>query len=117
MAGELGGKPPVVAGHESAGYIDKVGEGVTAVKPGDPVVVSLLRSCGQCYYCKTGYPNMCEARWPLDTEIRLHNKKGEDVARGLCLLQWHPAGRGAAGVHPQFQTTDVQHIVGYLLDV
>lgn len=83
MAGELGGKPPVVAGHECAGYIDEVGEGVTSVKPGDPVVVSLLRSCGQCLYCKTGRPNLCEARWPLDTEIRLHNKRGEDVARGL----------------------------------
>jgi S-(hydroxymethyl)glutathione dehydrogenase/alcohol dehydrogenase len=83
MAGEIGGQPPVVAGHESAGYIDQVGEGVTSVKPGDPVVVSLLRSCGQCLYCKTGHPNMCTATWPLDTEVRLHNKRGEDVARGV----------------------------------
>lgn len=83
IKGDLGGKLPFVAGHEAAGYIDEVGEGVTSVKPGDPVVVSLLRSCGQCLYCKTGRPNICEARWPLDTESRLRNKRGEVVAHGV----------------------------------
>ena len=81
--GELGGKLPFVPGHESAGYIEEVGEGVTSVKPGDAVVVSLLRSCGQCLYCKTGHPNLCEARWPLDTESRLRNRRGESVAHGV----------------------------------
>lgn len=81
--GDLGGKLPFVPGHESAGYIEEVGEGVTSVKPGDAVVVSLLRSCGQCLYCKTGHPNLCEARWPLDTESRLRNKRGESVAHGV----------------------------------
>jgi len=66
LGGELGGQAPVVAGHESSGYIEEVGEGVTSVKPGDAVVVSLLRSCGKCLYCKTGRPHMCEAQWPLD---------------------------------------------------
>ena len=83
IKGELGGKLPFVPGHESAGYIEEVGEGVTSVKPGDAVVVSLLRSCGQCLYCKTGRPHMCEARWPLDTESRLRNKRGESIAHGL----------------------------------
>ncbi|OGO39488.1 MAG: zinc-binding dehydrogenase [Chloroflexi bacterium RBG_16_57_8] len=83
MAGDLGGKLPFVPGHESAGYVEEVGETVTSVKPGDPVVVSLLRSCGRCVYCKTGRPNMCEAKWPLDTESRLRNKKGAAVAHGV----------------------------------
>jgi len=83
IKGDLGGKLPFVAGHEAAGYIEEVGEGVTLVKAGDPVVVSLLRSCGQCLYCKTGRPNLCEARWPLDTESRLRNKRGEVVAHGV----------------------------------
>jgi S-(hydroxymethyl)glutathione dehydrogenase/alcohol dehydrogenase len=83
IKGDLGGKLPFVPGHEAAGYIDEVGEGVTSVKAGDTVVVSLLRSCGQCVFCNTGRPNLCEARWPLDTESRLHNKRGESVAHGV----------------------------------
>jgi S-(hydroxymethyl)glutathione dehydrogenase / alcohol dehydrogenase len=81
--GDMGAPPPFVPGHESAGYIDEVGEGVTAVKPGDPVVLSLLRSCGKCVYCRTGRPNMCNAVWPLDTESRLKNKKGQPIAAGV----------------------------------
>ena len=81
--GDMGMPPPFVAGHESAGYIDAVGAGVTNVKVGDPVVLSLLRSCGQCVFCRTGRPNMCEAKWPLDTESRLHNKKGLSIAHGV----------------------------------
>lgn len=81
--GDLGGKLPFVPGHESSGYVDEVGEGVTTVKPGDPVVVSLLRSCGVCLYCRTGRPNMCDAKWPLDTDSRFRNKRGEAVAHGV----------------------------------
>ena len=51
IKGELGGKPPFVGGHESAGYVEEVGEGVTSVKPGDSVCVTLLSSCRDCYYC------------------------------------------------------------------
>lgn len=83
ISGDLGGKLPFVPGHEAAGYVEELGEGVTSVKPGDAVVVSLLRSCGQCLYCKTGRPNMCDATWPLDTESRLRNKRGEVVAHGV----------------------------------
>jgi S-(hydroxymethyl)glutathione dehydrogenase/alcohol dehydrogenase len=81
--GDLGGKVPFVPGHESSGYIEELGDGVTSVKVGDPVVVSLLRSCGECLYCRTGRPNMCEAKWPLDTDSRLRNKKGQAVGHGI----------------------------------
>jgi len=83
IAGDLGAPPPFVPGHESAGYIDAVGPGVTSVKVGDPVVLSLLRSCGQCFSCRTGRPNMCEAKWPLDSESRMRNKKGQSIAHGV----------------------------------
>ncbi len=83
IKGELDGKLPFVPGHEAAGYIEELGEGVTSVKPGDAVVVSLLRSCGQCLYCKSGRPHMCEAEWPLNTESRMRNKRGESIAHGL----------------------------------
>lgn len=83
MGGDLPSTLPFVPGHESAGYVDEVGEGVTNVKPGDRVVVSLLRSCGECVFCKTGRPSMCQATWPLDSESRWKNKKGEPVYHGL----------------------------------
>ncbi|MFH1382409.1 MAG: Zn-dependent alcohol dehydrogenase [Chloroflexota bacterium] len=75
-----GGKLPIVVGHESAGYIEELGENVTSVKPGDPVVVSLISSCGRCLYCVSGHPELCEAQWPLNTETRLHNKQGQALA-------------------------------------
>jgi len=71
---------PLVPGHESAGYVEEVGESVESVKPGDTVVVSLLFSCGQCVYCCTGRPNLCETKRPLDTESRLRNKQGQRLA-------------------------------------
>lgn len=45
---------PTVLGHESAGVVEKVGPGVTRVKPGDRVVVAFVTSCGACDYCVTG---------------------------------------------------------------
>src|SRR5512136_2249027 len=64
IRGELAMKPPIVAGHESAGFVEEIGKGVTSVKPGDPVVISLLISCGKCYYCRQGLTHMCSASWP-----------------------------------------------------
>jgi NDMA-dependent alcohol dehydrogenase len=79
VRGDFGGFPPLpfVPGHESSGYVEEVGENVTSVKQGDAVVVSLLASCGQCLYCTTGSPNLCEAMWPLLTGTRLRNKRGQ----------------------------------------
>jgi S-(hydroxymethyl)glutathione dehydrogenase/alcohol dehydrogenase len=77
IKGDIPEDMPCVAGHESAGYIEEVGEGVTSVKPGDPVVASLLISCGKCFYCTTGRPHMCEAEWYRDKETPYRNKKGQ----------------------------------------
>jgi S-(hydroxymethyl)glutathione dehydrogenase/alcohol dehydrogenase len=77
--GEMPGSTPFIGGHESAGYVDKVGEGVTSVKAGDPVVVSLLASCGKCYYCITGLPHLCEHRYDPPGEPRVKNKKGQPL--------------------------------------
>jgi S-(hydroxymethyl)glutathione dehydrogenase/alcohol dehydrogenase len=79
IKGELPGPVPFVPGHESAGYVDACGPGVTSFKSGDPVVVSLLASCGQCHYCLTGLPHLCEHRFDPPAAPRLKNKKGEQV--------------------------------------
>lgn len=83
LKGDWGGTVPVVAGHESAGIVEEVGEGVTLARPGDHVVVSLLRSCGRCFYCSTGSPHLCETEIALTTESRLRNQQGEAIRQGI----------------------------------
>jgi S-(hydroxymethyl)glutathione dehydrogenase/alcohol dehydrogenase len=73
----------VVVGHESAGIVEEVGENVTLAKPGDHVVVSLLRSCGHCFFCATGAAHMCEAEFALTTQSRLRNKQGQTIQQGI----------------------------------
>lgn len=51
---------PIILGHEGAGIVEQLGEGVTAVDPGDRVVLSWMPNCGQCTYCITGRPNLCD---------------------------------------------------------
>lgn len=51
---------PIVLGHEGAGIVDAVGEGVTSVSPGDKIVVSWVPQCGECYMCNHGQPYLCE---------------------------------------------------------
>ncbi|MFJ4977633.1 Zn-dependent alcohol dehydrogenase [Streptomyces coeruleorubidus] len=50
---------PVVLGHEGAGVVEAVGEGVTHVEPGDHVSLSTLANCGTCAECDRGRPTMC----------------------------------------------------------
>ncbi|MEU0246843.1 Zn-dependent alcohol dehydrogenase [Streptomyces sp. NPDC006235] len=50
---------PVVLGHEGAGVVEAVGEGVTHVAPGDHVALSTLANCGTCAECDRGRPTMC----------------------------------------------------------
>lgn len=47
-------------GHEFAGTVEKVAEGVTNVKVGDRVVCANSAPCGECFYCKRGEYNLCE---------------------------------------------------------
>ena len=51
--------PPLVLGHEGAGEIIEVGEGVTAFAVGDHVVTSFIYMCGKCRFCSGGRPVLC----------------------------------------------------------
>jgi S-(hydroxymethyl)glutathione dehydrogenase/alcohol dehydrogenase len=50
---------PAVLGHEGAGTVVSVGDGVTGVAPGDPVVLNWSPSCGSCHFCALGEPYLC----------------------------------------------------------
>ena len=51
---------PVLGGHEGAGIVTEVGEGVETVAVGDHVVLSFIPSCGKCPSCQAGLRNLCD---------------------------------------------------------
>lgn len=81
--GSWGGILPAVYGHEAAGVVAAVGPGVTRVRTGDHVVVTLLRSCGHCFFCARGEPYLCETEFPLATPGRLTDASGSPVHAGI----------------------------------
>ncbi|MEC4018550.1 zinc-binding dehydrogenase [Streptomyces sp. H27-D2] len=52
---------PAVLGHEGAGTVTVVGEGVTDVAPGDQVVLNWAPACGDCHFCGLNEPWLCSA--------------------------------------------------------
>ncbi len=80
FTGEIPSPLPGLAGHETAGYIDEVGEGVTKVKKGDTVVIGTVTSgCGHCYYCTIGKPHYCVERGAF-SRPKHKNKQGQPLA-------------------------------------
>jgi threonine 3-dehydrogenase len=53
-------KPPVTLGHEFCGVVERVGEEVTAVKPGDFVSAEMHVNCGHCHQCRLGEAHICQ---------------------------------------------------------
>lgn len=71
---------PIVLGHEGAGIIEELGEGVSNVKVGDHVVMSFVPNCGECFHCVRGEAHLCMkangARMLDDTtRVRLGDKE------------------------------------------
>ncbi|MBU2705986.1 S-(hydroxymethyl)glutathione dehydrogenase/class III alcohol dehydrogenase [Zooshikella marina] len=52
---------PAILGHEGAGIVEQVGQGVTSVKPGDHVIPLYTPECGVCKFCTSGKTNLCQA--------------------------------------------------------
>lgn len=60
LKGDLPDTPPGrILGHEAVGTVEAVGKAVTAIKPGDRVVVSCISACGHCRYCREGQYGQC----------------------------------------------------------
>jgi Zn-dependent alcohol dehydrogenase len=72
---------PAVFGHEAAGRITALGHGVKGLNLGDPVVVTLIKSCGTCPSCQSAHPAICEAPSGDDTPLALPD--GTPLAQGL----------------------------------
>ena len=75
---------PMVIGHEGAGVIEAVGEGVTNVAPGDHVILSFVPNCRECFFCLRGEAHICALSrktglgMQLDGTSRVH-RNGTDL--------------------------------------
>ncbi len=83
MDGAWGGHLPTVFGHEGAGIVESCGSGITDIQAGDPVVASLLRSCGTCYFCQRSQSCLCQGVFQTDEPGRLQDSAGATIYRGL----------------------------------
>lgn len=59
VSGTLTTRLPVILGHEAAGIVESIGEGVTTLKPGDKVIPLFIPQCGKCNVCKHPEGNYC----------------------------------------------------------
>lgn len=82
LDGAWASQRPAIYGHEAAGRVVALGEGVTRFVPGQRVAVTLIRSCGACRLCRKGQPALCTApKDRLSGVLRLSD--GQVVEQGL----------------------------------
>jgi L-iditol 2-dehydrogenase len=58
-------QPPQAIGHEFTGLVESVGEGVEGFAAGERIVMATTVSCGECYYCRRGWRNLCANLAPM----------------------------------------------------
>ena len=91
VTGDLPFELPIIGGHEGAGVVQEVGEGVSWLAPGDHVVFGFVPSCGRCPSCSTGHQNLCDlgALMGLGKQVSdgtsRHHAQGKDLGL-MCLL-------------------------------
>lgn len=74
--------PPCVLGHEPAGVVEAVGQGVSDFAPGDHVIGCLTSWCGVCKFCTGGRPYLCPTQFagrPPGARPRLRDGKGDPL--------------------------------------
>jgi Zn-dependent alcohol dehydrogenase len=79
---------PSILGHEASGTVEEVGEGVTALRPGDKVVLSPIAACEECYWCLRGEYGCCVRASAVVTGMSVDgstplSRRGAPVLRGL----------------------------------
>jgi S-(hydroxymethyl)glutathione dehydrogenase/alcohol dehydrogenase len=75
---------PMVLGHEGAGVVTAIGDGVDGFAVGDHVITSFVTMCGHCHYCQTGRPQLCvqslKSLYTLpDGTVRTKDADGKDL--------------------------------------
>jgi S-(hydroxymethyl)glutathione dehydrogenase/alcohol dehydrogenase len=70
ITGIMPAKLPCVLGHEGAGTVERLGDGVEHLKEGDRVLLSWVTPCGVCYYCRIGNPHLCDVGAQINSTHR-----------------------------------------------
>jgi S-(hydroxymethyl)glutathione dehydrogenase/alcohol dehydrogenase len=91
VTGDLPFPLPMIGGHEGAGVVEAVGDGVSWLTPGDHVVFGFIPACGRCPSCSTGHQNLCDLGGTMiatglqaDGTSR-HHAQGTDL-HTMCVL-------------------------------
>lgn len=81
--GHVGDEFPYLLGHEAAGIVESVGDGVTSVMPGDFVILNWRAVCGQCRACRRGKPWYCFATHNATQKMTLQDGTELTPALGI----------------------------------
>ncbi len=82
IEGGLPMPPPCILGHEPAGIVEAIGEGVTDFVPGDHVIGCITNWCGVCKFCTGGRPYLCPSQFngrPEGSKSRLIDAEGKPI--------------------------------------
>ena len=72
---------PILIGHEGAGVVEEIGEGVRNVAPGDHVALSFVPNCRECFFCVRGQAYLCEKAGPLNMGKQLDGTSRVFIAK------------------------------------
>ncbi len=99
--GTLMSPRPIVLGHEGAGIVEAVGDGVDHVKPGDRVLLNWAPACRDCWYCNNGEPYLCPNSTKRATKPYAQLDDGTPVFQAISTGAFaEQTVVGAAGVVP-----------------
>jgi len=97
--------PPLVLGHEAAGEVVEVGEGVTTLAAGDHVVSSFIYMCGKCRFCSLGRPVLCLEQGKAITTLPDGTLRTRDMKGGSLNVF------SGCGVMAEYATLHVDNLV------
>ena len=91
VTGDLPFELPIIGGHEGAGVVESIGEGVSWLAEGDHVVFGFIPSCGRCPSCSTGHQSLCDLGAVLGLGKQISDGTARHHARDkdlnlMCLL-------------------------------
>ncbi|TAK41648.1 MAG: Zn-dependent alcohol dehydrogenase [Betaproteobacteria bacterium] len=97
--------PPLVLGHEGAGEVIEVGDGVSGLAAGDHVVASFIYMCGKCRFCASGRPVLClEQHKALTTPLEGTSRVKDKAGKPLGIFS-------GCGVMAEYATLSVENVV------
>ncbi|HTF47486.1 MAG TPA: NDMA-dependent alcohol dehydrogenase [Pseudonocardia sp.] len=95
---------PVVGGHEGAGIVEQVGDGVSELSVGDHIIFSYLAVCGRCRWCAAGMQNLCDQGIAMQTGAR-----PDDPSSYRLTEDGAPVGQmGGLGTFSEYSTVSAQ---------